>query len=294
DEIVSIESVILEKRANDQDVDRHPNRPAPVGVAAEHAAVRFGRQIGDSVNLFANAEDVGMLCVITRERADAVWAEEFIFIQHPGQHTPEFGFVQDRAEPAAFAAEHGWVMDKCLQLRSYVEILFEPVREVRIFFAECIFEYTDSAERQQADHRADLQSLTPAVRQLEHVIKEAILFIPHACIAAGMHRGRSNGEEVLDKLCQHVQIGLVVQRQFPGYLKHIQTEKRHPGGAIGLFEISARGQWRAAVEDADVIQSEESTFEGVFAKTILAIEPPGEIQQKFLKAALEPFNVSLA
>src|SRR5215467_4592022 len=44
-EVIAVELVQVQQRADQQSVDRHPNRAAPVGIAAEHAGIRFGRQV---------------------------------------------------------------------------------------------------------------------------------------------------------------------------------------------------------------------------------------------------------
>jgi hypothetical protein len=49
-----------------------------------------------------------------------------------------------------------------------------------------------------------------------------------------------------------------------------------------------------AIEDADVVQAQEAPFENIAPGAVLAIDPPGEIEQQFLKAALEPFLVPFA
>src|SRR5215469_12351620 len=41
-EIVAVVQVVLDERAQDQDVHRHPDRTAPVGIAAEHSGVGLG------------------------------------------------------------------------------------------------------------------------------------------------------------------------------------------------------------------------------------------------------------
>ena len=63
-ECVAVVEVILRERADDQHVDRHPDRPAPVGVAAEHARVGLGRKIADAELLPAGLEDVGVIQVM--------------------------------------------------------------------------------------------------------------------------------------------------------------------------------------------------------------------------------------
>ena len=44
-EVVAVVAVQLEQRAQDHEVHREPDRPAPVRVAAEHAGVRLRRQV---------------------------------------------------------------------------------------------------------------------------------------------------------------------------------------------------------------------------------------------------------
>ena len=75
---VAVVGMELEQRANEEDVHREPHRAAPVGVPAEHPAVRLGRLIGDPVFLPAHSHDVGMLLVPPRHRADAVGAQELL------------------------------------------------------------------------------------------------------------------------------------------------------------------------------------------------------------------------
>ena len=74
---------------------------APVRVAAEHAGIGLGRQIGDTVFLAAGLDDIGMVGVVARQRAEAVRAQELIFVEHLRQHAAELGFVQNRSEATA-------------------------------------------------------------------------------------------------------------------------------------------------------------------------------------------------
>jgi hypothetical protein len=41
-----------------------------------------------------------------------------------------------------------------------------------------------------------------------------------------------------------------------------------------------------AVEDPDVVESEEAAAEDVTAFNVLAVDPPGEVEQEFLEGAL--------
>src|SRR5215469_15922638 len=74
-------------------------------------------------------------------------------------------------------------------------------------------------------------------------------------------------------------------------LKHALAVERHPCRAVGLIEVAARRQRGAAVEDTDVVQSEESARENVSSLRVLAIYPPVEIQHQALERAFEEAHV---
>jgi hypothetical protein len=71
-----------------------------------------------------------------------------------------------------------------------------------------------------------------------------------------------------------------MREESQGHLEHVLAEHRHPGRAVRLFQPAAGGQGRAAVEHPDVVQAEESSLEHIVAGGILAVDPPGEIQQQ--------------
>src|SRR5688572_16714768 len=66
-ELVAVVGVVLQERSDHQGVDRHPDRAAPIGVAAEHAGVGLSRQVRDAILLPAGLNAVGVIGVITRE-----------------------------------------------------------------------------------------------------------------------------------------------------------------------------------------------------------------------------------
>ena len=71
--------------------------------------------------------------------------------------------------------------------------------------------------------------------------------------------------------------------QLDGDLQHVLAEEGHPGGAVGLLQVAAGGQRSAAVEDADVVEAEEAALEDVLAEAVLAVDPPGEVQQQLVE-----------
>ena len=82
--------------------------------------------------------------------------------------------------------------------------------------------------------------------------------------------------------------------QFHGEFRHVLTEQRHPGRAVRLLQVAAGGQRGAAVEDADVVEAEKSSFENILAEPVLAVHPPGEVQAELVEGRSEEIEVHLA
>ena len=61
----------------------------------------------------------------------------------------------------------------------------------------------------------------------------------------------------------------------------------YPYGAVGLRQVPARRQLRAAVEDADIIQTEKAALKDVASRNIFAVHPPREIEQQLLENAFQ-------
>src|SRR5215467_5080445 len=85
-EITAVIGVILQQAPDDQGVDRHPDRSAPVGVAAEHAGVGFGRQVRHPIFLVPHMENKRMLGMIAGQGAHAVGTEELLLVKHCRQY----------------------------------------------------------------------------------------------------------------------------------------------------------------------------------------------------------------
>ena len=55
----------------------------------------------------------------------------------------------------------------------------------------------------------------------------------------------------------------------------------------------AHRQRRVAVEHGDVVQAQEAAVEDVAILRVLAIDPPGEIQQQFVEHSLQEFAIAV-
>ena len=97
---------------------------------------------------------------------------------------------------------------------------------------------------------------------------------------------------MVSKLNRHVFVEGIVGSQFDGDLRHVLSEQRHPRRAVGLLQISTRGQRRAAIEDADIVQAQKSALKEVLAEAVLAVHPPAEVQHQLGKRALQEFHIA--
>src|SRR5208337_3711668 len=89
-------------------------------------------------------------------------------------------------------------------------------------------------------------------------------------------------------------IRAVVRSELEGDLEHVLTEKRDPRGAVGLLQMAAGRQRRAAVKDADIVQPKKAALEQALAETVLAVQPPAEVPRKLAEHALQKRDVGPA
>ena len=172
----------------------------------------------------------------------------------------------------------------------------EPVKaalETGQLLEQVRLERLDGQQRDQADQRADLEAHHPAVRELQNVVEEAVLLIPEGDpLAADVVHRAGDVEEVLEVLGGDILVDAVGSRQLQRDGHHVEAEHPHPGGAVGLLQIAARRQRLAAVEDADVVEAEESALEDVAPGVVLAVDPPGEVHDQLVEDALQELAVA--
>ena len=135
---------------------------------------------------------------------------------------------------------------------------------------------------------------TVMIGQLQQVEIKPFLFIPHAHAgAADIRHGARDVEEMLEEFRRHIFVGMVVQCQFQGDTHHVQREHGHPTGAVGLVEMPAFRQRRATIEDPDIVQPEETALEDIPPLCVLAVHPPGEVEQQLHEDAFQEEQIAL-
>src|SRR5207253_7532697 len=65
------------------------------------------------------------------------------------------------------------------------------------------------------------------------------------------------------------------------------AKEPHPGGAVGLLQLTAGWQRSRAVEHSQVIHSEKSAAEDVSTFRVFAIDPPREVHEELVKGSFE-------
>jgi hypothetical protein len=82
--------------------------------------------------------------------------------------------------------------------------------------------------------------------------------------------------------------------QFNRHRQHVQAIHGHPARPVGLFDEISRAQRPRTIEYADIVEAEEPTLENIFSLGVLAIHPPGEIEQQFVKHALQEITIGFS
>ncbi len=107
------------------------------------------------------------------------------------------------------------------------------------------------------------------------------------------HRVR-NENKVFPEFAGNVLIDRIRLGQFQRDCQQIERVHGHPTGPVGLFDISARRQRSAAIEDANIVEPQESTLENVHPPGIFTVHPPREIQYQLMEDTLQKVRVAFS
>ena len=287
--------VKLLQRFDQQEIHREPHRPAPVRVPAEETGGGLSRLVVHTIFVAIDMQHIGVFAVMLGKRSNAVRGEKLVLVQHVAEHAHELPAVYQR-EQAAHAARRPlghfnvvghvrMVVDE--PLHAPLEPL-QPIHDFRL-------EHLHRKQRHQAHHGAYLEEMVAAIGQMEHVVVKAVLLIPelNALTAAIVH-GVGDVNKVLEEFAGHILIGHLFACQLEGDGQHIQAVHPHPTGSVGLLQVPASGQRRRTVKHTDVVQAEKPALENVHPVGVLAVHPPGEVQQQLVEDALEKSAVGFA
>src|SRR6266511_514211 len=238
-EIVAEETVELLERLDQEKVDREPHRSAPVRVAAEEARRRLRGLVVHAVVRAVHPEDVGVVLVVARQRADTVGREELRFVQHEAEDPGQLLARHDRQHEAPPAARHLDFGNVLAELGVVVDEPARPAPEARQAIGHVRVPRLDGEERDQAHQRAYLHPLPPAVREGQNVVVEAVFLVPEAhVLAAHVADGMGDVDEVFEELAGHVLVGGIFARQLERDGQHVEAVHAHPARAVRLLDVA--------------------------------------------------------
>src|SRR6185369_14733421 len=110
-------------------------------------------------------------------------------------------------------------------------------------------------------------------------------------LISNIDHGLGDVEEVLEEFRGQVLINVVMLRQLQRHPQQVEREHGHPTGAVGLAKESSSGQRFAAIEHADVVESEEAALEQISAVGVFPVHPPGESDQLLLQYPLQEIEI---
>src|SRR5262245_21569773 len=97
---------------------------------------------------------------------------------------------------------------------------------------------------------------------------------------------------MLEEFARDVFVGRVLACELQRDCQHVEAVHAHPASCVRLLYVTAGWQGRAAVKDADIVETEEAALKDISALGIFAIHPPSEVEQKFLKDAFQKHSVA--
>src|SRR5712692_3382453 len=146
-----------------------------------------------------------------------MWREKLVLIQHVTQRVAQFVRIDD-GEESPFAIPWGThTRDVGRQVATVLDKPVEPAFEIGEPLQKFGLQGLNREQRNQADHGTDLHRRALAIREMEYVIEEAVLFIPHGFFTvATMAHGIGDVEEVLPELAGYVFVDGVLACEFEG------------------------------------------------------------------------------
>ena len=265
---------------DEQQIHRHPDGATPIGVSSEESGLALCRFVAHVVRLTVDPQRIRPIGERARDAADAVRREKVLLVKRLTKKRFHPMSTEKREKPPFAAPRLIPTRNKRGHLRSFTE---EPLKalakdwELREDFR---LDRLNCKERNQSDDREDLDGLDATVGHAHEVVVKAVVLIPEPDVFAAHLRHRFGDlQEVLEELRRHVLVKRPIMREFNRHAHHREREHRHPTRSVGLLQSAAAGEGLRAIEDADVVEAEESTLEDVSAGGVLSIDPPGEVEE---------------
>jgi len=200
-EVVAVVVVEPLEGFDDEEVHRHPDRTAPVGIAPEQVATGFPGHVSDLEGLAIGLEPVGSLFMDLRQGTDAEIRQEFPGVEDPAKEAFHSVPPQEREEMSITTTGLVPARD---ERREVGPMLKEPQHALLKAWQpveQLLLQGLYGKQRDQPHHGPHLERDGRLVRQLDLVVVELVLLIPesHRSLTHTIDGGR-NAQEVLKEL----------------------------------------------------------------------------------------------
>jgi len=130
---------------------------------------------------------------------------------------------------------------------------------------------------------------------LDLVVIEAVVIVPEARAAERVHRVGDFATKCSKNFEANVFVAGVVFGQLQRHGEHRAAVKGHPGRAIGLLEVGRRRERPRTISNRPMLSSPRNPpAKRCLPSTVLAVDPPGEVDQQLVEHAGQKLPVAAA
>src|SRR6516164_6941511 len=170
--------MILAERNKNQLIDGHPNRAAPVGIAAKQKGSGFARFVVQTILLAGKMQDQRMSKVMTGDGTHAKGREKFIFIQHIGKQAAQLVLTNEPKEQHFVGAGSDGGLNTGDEIGAVLDEPLAAPLEIGVAIDYVGSDGGSTEHRNKSNHGAGAHGEPFIQTGEEVVVEEAVLFVP--------------------------------------------------------------------------------------------------------------------
>ncbi len=131
-----------------------------------------------------------------------------------------------------------------------------------------------------------LEKFRSSIGPLQHVVVEAVLVVPERIAARPLGvDGRGQVDEIAEEFVRDILIGGSSFGSSIDILSMLRQNMAIQAVPSALLDLAAVGEGKAAVEDADIAETEEAAFEDIVATSDPRDSPPSVAHEELVECA---------
>ena len=219
----------------------HPGGAVVGGGLGGQRRVRLARNIFDHRRADAGQHaEIAMSFVNLADAAHAERREELPLVQQPRQHRLQHRVIDDGQQMLAAIILPFRTRADIMAAEQAALARAQAIAEARRAAEQAAIDDFGREQRDEPDHRIDVDVAPGAVRRNDQILEETGLSIPQRRPVRRVAGKRlANGEELFIGLDGDVFVIRIILREFERNHRHVEGEHRHPAGRVGLLEAIA-------------------------------------------------------